>query len=126
MEKYFFLLLAGIVSGAIGQVLLKSGANESLRLIPGTGSLGAILSSTFVFLKNYKILLALLLYGLGFFLWIFVLTRFELSYAFPIMSGTYIIVMILSWIFLGENINTLKIIGTALITLGIAFIIKGA
>jgi multidrug transporter EmrE-like cation transporter len=125
MEKYFFLLIIAIISGSIGQILLKIGANQSLPLIPGMGSVKDILLSVFVFLKNYKILLALVLYGMGFFLWIFVLTKFQLSYAYPIMAGTYIVVMILSWLFLGENITVLKLVGTLLVTLGVIFIVKG-
>ena len=53
------------------------------------------------------------------------MTKFEMSYAYPFTTLAIVFVTIFSVIFFGENINTYKILGIALIILGIAVISKG-
>lgn len=123
MEKYFLLLFV-IFTGTFGQILLKSEANRLIPSLPEINSWANFLSAALIFLKSYKILLVLFLYGLGFFTWIFVLTKFELSYVFPLMAVVYGLVLLLSWLLLKEGINTLRIIGTLIIILGIILVAK--
>jgi len=123
MLKYSLLLLA-ILIGAIGQILLKIGVNQSLPQIGNVNSFKEIFLIIFIFLKNYWIVTAILLYALGLFVWLFILTKFELSYVFPLMASIYIFILLFSWIFLKENIDLLRIIGTILITIGIILIAK--
>lgn len=113
-----------ILIGTIGQILLKIGVNQSIPLVSEVHSLENLLSAVFIFLKNYKILSAIFLYSFGFFLWLFILTKFELSYVFPLMATIYIFILLFSWIFLKEDINTLRVIGTLLIALGILIVAK--
>ena len=51
--------------------------------------------------------------------WMAVLTKFEISYAYPFMSISFVIVLILGWALFGESMTTPKIAGTALIVAGI-------
>lgn len=62
------------------------------------------------------------LYVINFFLWITVLSRVDLSVAFPTGSTSYIIVAILSMVFLGEQISPYRWSGIVLIIIGIWFI----
>lgn len=118
------LLIIAILIGATGQILLKIGVNQSISLIPEVHSLRSLLLAVFIFLKNYKILSAIVLYSFGFFLWLFILIKFELSYVFPLMAIIYILILLFSWFFLKEDINTLRVIGTLLIALGILIVAK--
>ena len=101
MEKYLLFLIA-IFIGTFGQILLKMEANQLIPLIPEIHSLRSLWSTVFIFLTNYKILFVIFLYVLGFFIWVFILTKFELSYAFPIMAIIYALVLFFSWIFLQQ------------------------
>jgi drug/metabolite transporter (DMT)-like permease len=62
------------------------------------------------------------LYVINFFLWITVLSKVDLSVAFPTGSTSYIIVALLSMVFLGEQISLYRWSGIFLIIIGIWFI----
>jgi len=57
--------------------------------------------------------------------WIAAISKFELSYAYPFMSLNFVIVVALSLLFLGENINLFKVVGLLLICLGVFIVSKG-
>ena len=64
------------------------------------------------------------LYVINFFIWIAVLTRVQLSVAFPVGSTSYIFVAFLATIFLREAVTPLRWLGIALIVLGIHLVSK--
>ena len=122
MEKYLLLLIMALI-GTFGQIVLKTEVNQLLPLLPKIDSLGSFLSVIFILLKNLKILSVIFFYGLSFFIWFFVLTKFELSYALPIVAAViYILVLFFSWLFLKESLTTLRILGTLTIIIGIILI----
>ena len=123
MEKYLLLLIAAII-GICGQILLKMGVNQSASQLPEIHSFGALLQAVFIFLKNYQILSAIFLYGLGLFVWLFILTKFELSYVFPLTAIIYVFILLFSWLFLKEDITVLRVAGVLLIAFGIFLVIK--
>ncbi len=57
--------------------------------------------------------------------WMAAMTKFEISYAYPFLSLSFVFVLILSSLVLGESLNLNKIIGTILVTAGIIFTFKG-
>ncbi|MEI6125309.1 MAG: EamA family transporter [Pseudomonadota bacterium] len=63
-----------------------------------------------------------LLYVINFFLWIAVLSKVDLSVAFPTGSIQYIFILLASSLFLGEHINRDRIFGTIFIIAGIVFV----
>ena len=62
------------------------------------------------------------LYIVNFFLWVTVLSRVDLSVAFPTGSTSYVIVAVLSMIFLQEQISFYRWSGILFIIVGIWFI----
>ncbi len=57
--------------------------------------------------------------------WWAVMTKFELSYAFPLLSLNTVLLLILSWLLLGESISSFKIVGVGLIVLGTVVVAQG-
>lgn len=123
MEKYLLLLLI-VAIGTAGQIILKLTTNQLVPTLPEINSWGSLLQTIFIFLKSYKILSLVLLYAVGFFLWFLALTKFELSYAFPITAVTYALILIFSWLFLKESITALRVAGVLTIILGIILVAK--
>lgn len=123
MGKYF-LLLAVIFIGAAGQIFFKMTVNQLIPQLPEIRSFGDLMQNVFIIMRNYKILSVLALYGVGFFLWFFSLTKFELSYAFPMMAIIYILIFLASWLIFKENISAIRIAGNVLIALGVVLIAK--
>lgn len=57
--------------------------------------------------------------------WIAAISKMELSHAYPFVGATFAFVLIGSGLFFGEAITPLKIVGTALIVLGIIVASQG-
>ena len=63
-----------------------------------------------------------LLHATNFFLWVAVLSKVDLSVAFPTGSMSYILVALLSVVFLGEHISAYRWLGIVFIIIGIWFV----
>ena len=57
--------------------------------------------------------------------WMAAMTAFELSYAYPFMGLTFVLVFLASVFLLGEQVTNYKILGLALIVLGIFVTSRG-
>ena len=55
---------------------------------------------------------------LNFFFWILVLKHYDLSYAYPLFSICYIIIILGGKVFFDEHLGTYKLIGIGLIAIG--------
>ena len=70
--------------------------------------------------------LGVALYLVNFFLWIVLLSRVDLSIAFPMSSLTYIIVPVLAIVFLHEKVLMLRWLGIIFIIAGITLTSRSA
>jgi len=57
--------------------------------------------------------------------WMATMTKFDLSYAYPFMSLSFLLVLLFSSFFFNELINLYKIVGISLIMLGIIIGMRG-
>ncbi|SEF60792.1 EamA family transporter [Paenibacillus sp. UNC499MF] len=116
-----WVILLSVGMGAVGQVLLKAGANRlgELSLAPAT-----LIPDIFRMIKTPEILIGLILFGTSFLLWVKVLTKVELSYAYPMMSLSYVIVFVMSFLWFQEAFTMQKLVGMAVIIIGIIIINK--
>ncbi|MBZ4668175.1 MAG: hypothetical protein PWP07_2721 [Epulopiscium sp.] len=114
--KNIWVALLSVFLGAIGQVILKVGADQ-LGELPF--SFKTLPKDIIHIIKIPQIILGIILFSVSFLLWIKVLTKNELSYSYPLVSLNYIIIMIMSVFLLGEEISLRKILGTVLIVLGV-------
>jgi multidrug transporter EmrE-like cation transporter len=71
------------------------------------------------------ILSALLLAVLAAFSWMAAMTKFELSYAYPFISLSFVMVTILSAVIFREPITLAKVMGLALVVTGIIISSRG-
>ena len=114
--KGISLALVSIALGAVGQVILKIGADK-LGSLSFTGS--ALGSDLLRVIKTPEIIFGMFFFGLSSLLWIKVLTRMELSRAYPLVSISYIIVAVLSFVILREHFTMQKILGIVVIITGV-------
>lgn len=116
--KPIYLIFLSVISGAVGQLLMKK-AMKSVGLINAI-NFRLILR----IMLNPLIIAGLFLYAIALFLWLIVLSKLELSYAAPLYSISYIFIAILSFIFLKESVTILRILGILIICLGVFVITK--
>jgi len=68
------------------------------------------------------VLLGLFLYAVSTIFWLIVLSRVDLSYAYPMISIGYVLILVLSWVFLSEHISLVRVLGVLLICGGVFLI----
>lgn len=112
------IILIGIIFASGGQIFLKIGMNN---IGPITNYAPSTIIATFL---NPYILSGLAMYGLATVFWLIALSKKDLSFVYPFIALTLIIVLILSNVILKEDIGIYRIIGTFIIILGLILIIK--
>jgi drug/metabolite transporter (DMT)-like permease len=119
--KTIALILISISIAIGGQFCLKQGIMESA----GRMSLNSVSESFQQVLQIFRhpiVLFGLMLYGLGSITWMMVLSRADLSYAYPMLSLGYVVTTFLAHYLRGEEVTPYRWIGVCLITLGVLFI----
>jgi multidrug transporter EmrE-like cation transporter len=116
------LILLSITIAVGGQLLLKVGMNK-IGVDP-TGL--AEIKTLFVgVIKSPVVILGLLCYVLSAAIWLVVLSAVDLSFAYPFIGFTYVLVLVLSKFVLKEDVNPIRWIGAAVITAGVVLISRG-
>jgi drug/metabolite transporter (DMT)-like permease len=122
MIRSFILIATTIILTVTGQILTKLGSiNLSNAQNKPTGIMMYIVKA----LLNPYIISGLLCAVIAALAWIMALSKLKLSYAYPFMSLSYLLVMFLSGIILKEHISAYQWIGTLFIGIGLVFITKG-
>lgn len=114
MLKSLGLILVAVIIGVSGQLSLKYGVNALDRM-------------HFIFsaLTSPYVIGGLGLYGCGAAVWIVVLSRVPLSFAYPMQGGlTYIGVLAASALLLGETVPTIRWVGTLVILTGVVLVAR--
>ncbi len=106
------ILIAAICLGAAGQVCLKAGVTTLGANPPVVTVLASIIN-------NRLVLGGFACYGISSLLYIVALSRLDLSYAYPMIALSYVIVAILAWRLLGEIIPAGRVVGLAIICIGV-------
>lgn len=116
------MALACVLLSAGAQVLLKLGmtrpAPPTGAALPATGWLatyGQALGSPLVWA-------GLMLYGLSAVLWLWVLSRLDVSLAYPMVSLGFVVTLVVGVLFLGEPFSWLRGAGCGLILAGVALL----
>src|SRR3990172_915808 len=104
------LVLISVVLGAFGQVLMKMGLKEKPIDLTQLASL-----KLFDTLFQRYVFSGVVLYLLAVLLWFVVLSKAELSFAYPLISIAYIITAVMAVFLFGENITIDRWLGIFLI-----------
>jgi multidrug transporter EmrE-like cation transporter len=120
----WFLILLGVGLNAAAQLLLKS-ATRSLVHFSGfdMSSAPAIIR---VLMKSPPFWGGMVCYGLSVCVWIAALTKAPVSTAYPMLSLGYVVVAVAAVAWLGESLTPAKIIGIALICVGVVLVSRSA
>lgn len=121
MQKYIPLILAVVTTNAMSQILLKHGMN-TIGTFGFEG--GSLLRMVPVVALNPYVVggLAVLVFSMG--LHLMALSRVDLSFAYPFLSVSYVLVLAAGYVWFGESINASRIIGVALICVGTFFVAR--
>ena len=112
----FGLILTGVMLNAAAQILMKAGTN-AIGYFEFSAS--NILPIGWKLATEWHIIAALFCYALSVVIWILALSRVPVSIAFPMLSMAYIVNAIAAWWLLGEAFNPTKLVGMAVIIVGV-------
>lgn len=105
------LILICVLALAVGQLLFKLSARN---LAPGEQALALLGLS-----REPWFLLSLVLYALATLLWVWLLRKVPLVAGYPFFALSFVVVPLLSSVFLGEQVNLAYWIGVLFIVAGI-------
>ncbi len=121
---YSVLLILLSISIAVGgQLLLKIGINRIG--ISDFGSFSALGGLFAGIAKSPLVIFGLLLYVISAAIWMIVLSTVDLSFAYPFIGLSYVLVLVLSKFILKEDVNPLRWIGALIITAGVVVLSRG-
>ncbi len=116
MLKNFLLLFVCIALGVIGQLSLKHGMTAVGEIELDASRIPSMLIRSF---GNPYVLLGYILYGLSSLSWLIVISRVELSLAYPMIAIGYVLVVVLSRFLFAEHVTPLRFAGTLVICFGV-------
>jgi drug/metabolite transporter (DMT)-like permease len=116
----FVMLAISVVFAVAAQFTLKAAMAEVGRI--GSTEIAAAGDTIVRALKEPRLWLGLMLFGISALFWLVVLSRVDLSVAYPFVGLSYIIVVLFSRIFLNEHVTALRWLGVVIVAVGIAIV----
>lgn len=114
------IVLVPVLIGVVGQVFLKQGMSEVGKF--NISAVGMILPQFIKAFMNPWVLCGFALYFLSSLFWMMVLSRVELSVAYPLLSLGYVFVLLASWVLFKEPVSAVRWSGVLVIMLGVTLI----
>lgn len=115
------LVIFGTLTSAVAQLFLKAGTN-ALAQSESSGWLQIALRTVF----QPSILAGIFCYILGMAVWLLVLSRLQVSVAYPMLSLGYIVTAIFGFYLFGEPLSWTKIVGIFVIIIGVVLVSSSA
>lgn len=116
MLQYLPIILFGVLLNAIAQLALKQGMRQIGEF---EFALANALPIGWQVGTNPFVALGLLCYVVSVGIWILVLSRVEVSLAYPMLSIGYVVNALAAWWLFGENLTPTRIAGIAVICFGV-------
>jgi multidrug transporter EmrE-like cation transporter len=123
LTKSILLILLSISIAVGGQVLLKLGLNKIGSV--NVNSLGGLGHLFLGIIKSPMVMVGLFCYVISAAIWLVVLSAVELSFAYPFIGLTYVLILFISKFVLKEGVNPIRWVGAAIITIGVVVISRG-
>lgn len=120
MIKLLSILLIGLVFESTGIVFLKKGMNQIGEVnVAGVGEAIQLLK---VGITNHQIILGVFFQALFFACLLFLMSKSDISFLWPLTSLTFIFSTLAAKWFLGETVSSVRWVGIVFILIGAAFI----
>jgi len=114
------LLLVSVSFAVAGQITLKWAMDRIGRI--GSAQVSEAGDTLLRAAREPRLWLGLFLFGVSALFWLVVLSRVDLSIAYPMVGISYILIVLFARVFLNEDVPSLRWIGVVVVALGIAII----
>ncbi len=118
----YVLIFISIILGAMGQIFLKHGMSQ----LGGAIEISAFLDSSQItrLATNKYIIIGFLNYGVASLFWLAVLSKLDVSRAYPFLSFGYVLTALLATYYLNESMNAYRWLGISMMITGGYFLFK--
>ncbi|MDR1910880.1 MAG: EamA family transporter [Helicobacteraceae bacterium] len=113
--KDIWLIFASLFFNVAAQLLLRS----AMMTIGSVATTAELINAFPAVIANLKLWLGAISFALSFIFWIMALSKFEVGFAYAFFSLGFVFVTICSYFIFHEQITALRIIGIALICIGV-------
>lgn len=110
----FIFILSSVLLNSAAQILMRKG-----MLDVGAISTQNLINSAFAMVQNLWLWGAMMSYAISILLWMLVLSRVQVSYAYPFLSIGYIVAAVIGYFWMGETMDMYKVFGIGIICIGI-------
>jgi len=122
MAKSLLLVLVSVAFGVTGQVMLKTGMTQVGRI---GGAQAALITDTIMrVVTTPLVIVGLACYGMGAIAWLIVLSRMDLSFAYPFLALNFVLITLASRFILGETVPSLRWLGVLVICFGVIIVAR--
>lgn len=111
------MIILSVLLNAAAQIFIRKG-----MLSIGTFDVSNFFGSISVLMTNVWLWGAFLCYALSIVLWLSVLSKVEVSYAYPYLSIGYIVVAVAGYMLFNESLTKMRILGIVVICIGVYLI----
>lgn len=111
------ILGTSVALATTGQLLLKAGMAKVGEL--ELSQIGSLIGQVFT---TWQLLLGLTVFGASSMFWLLALSKVPLSTAYPVVSMSYVLILGLSWLLLGERPGLVVWLGALMIMGGVSLI----
>jgi drug/metabolite transporter (DMT)-like permease len=115
------LILMATVLGIGGQFMLKYGMG---KMGPLSLSVGGVPQLIWRIATAPYVIGGLLIYGIGTFFWLITLSRVELSVAYPFVSLNQVLIFLIAWLVMREQISPTRAAGVIVICAGMLLVAR--
>lgn len=119
ISPVYFILVAVSLT-VVGQMFIKLGLNSLGNVDFSKG----IFSSYITIFCSPHVLLGAFLYSSATLLWLYALSKVDLSFAYPFLALSYVLVILASCLLLGEHIPLFRWVGAFVICLGVLLVAR--
>lgn len=120
--KYIPLILFSVLLSAGAQLMLRKGMSETA--LESSQAISILTGVVRAVLEPW-VFAGLSCYVISILPWMYVLSKVEVSYAYPFVSIGYVVVVAGAYFFFREPISFMKLAGVLLICAGVIFVAKG-
>lgn len=123
MAKFIPLILFTILTNFFSQIMLKKGMTDlpKFDLTPAS-----VLSSAFSIVFNPWVFFGLVMMIVSMGSHLLVLSRVDLSFAYPFIGLSFVLITAWGYFVLGESVNVVRVAGVGFICLGVVLVAQSA
>jgi len=113
----YLILATSILLAVAGQLMMKKGMTAF-----GAFPFNQLIAKLIPMFLNPYVFFGFACFGLSSIFWLVVLSRFEISLVYPLVSVAYVLVALFSMVFFKESVSLVRWAGIAVIIFGVFLI----